>query len=211
MGKHDNGYPRIPRDYYPTPPWVVGALLEHIDVAGLHVLEPACGDGRMAEALKAGGARVHAMDVEDHGYSGLAGLCDFTAPAKLTGSFDGIVTNPPFGPRSKLAEAFIEAGLRRMGTGFLALLLPADFDSAKTRAHLFGCCPQFTGKIALTRRIKWFEHPDKPNRQPKENSAWFLWGNAGLQDRRIPVIRYAPKPDDVTIAARAGSREREAA
>ena len=172
--------------------------------AAKSILEPACGDGRMAEALKAAGTKVYCTDIEDRGYAGLNGLIDFTLSTPLEfqwdaisigalDGFDGVVTNPPFGPRGKLAEAFIEAGLRRLGNGFLALLLRADFDSAKTRAHLFGHCPQFTGKIVLTRRVNWFDHPGKPNRQPKENSAWFLWGNAGLQDRRIPVIRYAPE------------------
>jgi hypothetical protein len=92
-----------------------------------------------------------------------------------------------------LAKAFIEIGLHRMRDGFLALLLPADFDSAKTRTSLFGSSPQFAGKIVLTRRIKWFENPTKPKAGPKENSGWFLWGNIDLRTHPNPVIRYAPK------------------
>src|SRR5262245_58673077 len=140
MGKHEAGYPRVERDYYPTPSWVIDALVEHVDIEGLRVWEPACGDGRAAEALKTRGAIVHATDIENRGYTHLAGLGDFTLSTQLdlfdanghAVQFDAIVTNSPLGPRGALAVAFIEAGLIMMDDGFLALLLPADFDHAKT-------------------------------------------------------------------------------
>ena len=57
--------------------------------------------------------------------------------------------------------AFIEAGLRQLPIGaILALLLPCDFDSGKTRARYFRDCPHFVGKIVLTQRVVWF-HPDE--------------------------------------------------
>jgi hypothetical protein len=191
MGKHESGYPRIPRDLYPTPTWPVEALLEHVSVKGLRILEPACGTGGMSEALKAAGALVHSTDIEDYGYAGFDGLADFTLSNPIEFRLDAIVTNPPFGSRGRLAEAFIEAGLALVGAGFMALLLPADFDSAKTRRHLFGNCPRFAGKIVLIRRIKWFNQPGR-SKCPKENSAWFLWGNVGLKSHPAPVICYAP-------------------
>src|SRR5215469_11417907 len=68
MGKHETGYARVERDLYPTPHWVVSALAEHIDLRGLTVWEPACGDGRMAEALRLQGcARVYTSDIVDRG------------------------------------------------------------------------------------------------------------------------------------------------
>jgi hypothetical protein len=150
----------------------------------------------MSEPLKVAGARVFSSDIVNRGYPRLDLLYDFTSPPDPTmPSWDGIVTNPPYGPRGKLAEAFVESGLRRIGEGFLALLLPADFDSAKTRMHLFGGCGQFTGKLVLTRRVKWFEHPTNPRMQPKENSAWYLWGHVEFRHHlRIPapVIHYTP-------------------
>src|SRR5215470_4911541 len=44
---------------------------------------------------------------------------------------DAIITNPPFGQGGRLATAFIEAGLARIGQvgGLLALLLPCDFSA----------------------------------------------------------------------------------
>jgi hypothetical protein len=186
MGKHESGYPRIERDLYPTPRWPVDALLEHIDIAGLRIWEPACGDGRMVEVLKGAAADVYATHIEDRGYTGLDRLIDFTMSTQLEffkikgdNNFTGIVTNPPLGQRGKLAVAFIQVGLVRMGEdGFLALLLPSDFDSAKARRLLFGKCARFVGKIILTRRIKWFDSGTADHsKNLKESSAWFLWGN----------------------------------
>ena len=98
-----------------------------------------------------------------------------------------------FGNRGKLAERFIAVGLQQITEyGFMALLLPVDFDSAKTRARLFGDCPRFAGKIVLRRRIVWFENPDKARENPKENTSWYLW-NRNVIRGRLPVIRYAPR------------------
>jgi hypothetical protein len=121
----------------------------------------------MSEPLKMAGARVSSSDIVDRGYPALDLLCDFTSfPNPMMPSWDGIITNPPYGPRGKLAETFIETGLRRIGKSFLALLLPADFDSARTCRRWFGDCPRFAGKLVLTRRVKWFEHPTNPRMQP---------------------------------------------
>jgi hypothetical protein len=196
MGKHETGYARVARDFYSTPSWVTNALVELVNVRNKRTWECASGAGDMSEPLGAAGARVFSSDIIDRGYPAFDLLYDFTSPPDpAMQSWDGIITNPPFGPRGKLAEAFIESGLRRIGEGFLALLLPADFDSAKTRMHLFGGCARFAGKLVLTRRVKWFEHPTNPCMQPKENSAWYLWGN--VEFRRLgapaPVIHYAPR------------------
>ena len=152
MGKHETGYARVPRDLYPTPAWVIAALAEHVNFQNLTVWEPACGDGRMSEALKlAGCSRVYSTDIVDRDYAGQVEILDFlSGEPKLPGSLDGIVTNPPFGKRGKLAEAFIATGLAHIAVGhagFLALLLPHEFDCAKSRRRFFGDCSVFVGKI----------------------------------------------------------------
>ena len=132
MGKHETGYARVERDLYPTPAWVVAALAEHVELRGATVWECACGDGRMAEALRAAGcARVYATDVVDRG--GQDEVLDFlSAQIPKLARPDLIATNPPFGQGGRLATAFIEAGLSRLPTGaVLALLLPCDFDWEK--------------------------------------------------------------------------------
>jgi hypothetical protein len=189
VGKHENGYARLARDFYPSPAWVTEALAEHVNLTGLRVWECACGDGRMAEALKAAGAIVHATDIVDRGYSEFAGELDFISTAAPSFVFDAVVTNPAYGERNKLAEKFVEIGLQRIADGgLLALLLPNDFDSAKTRARFFADCRAFAGKVVLTRRVVWFE----PARAaPKENHSWFLWRRTSLA--LPPRIFYAPQ------------------
>ena len=155
---HETGFARIDRDYYPTPGWVVEALAEHVNLAGLRLWEPACGDGRMAEALKAAGASsVHASDIEDRGYAGFDAVLDFVVgQIPKAKQFDGTITNPPFGNRGKLAERFITTGLQQIADcPFVALLLPVDFDSAKTRMQLFAGCQHFAGKISARRCEKY--------------------------------------------------------
>src|SRR5262249_14454044 len=153
MGKHETGYARVARDLYPTRErWVTEALLAHVDLSGRSVWEPAAGHGDMADVLKASGADVFCSDVVKHGYT-LDAVCDFTLtkPGRWFGS---IVTNPPGGVRNSLAEQFVETGLRSLSAGqVLALLLPADFDSAASRRQWFADCPQFKAKIVLTKRI----------------------------------------------------------
>jgi hypothetical protein len=199
MGKHETGYARVERDLYPTPPWVVSALAEHVDLRGLTVHEPACGDRRMAEALLlAGCARVYTSDIVDYG-AGQNEVLDFLSAQmpNLEQPPDAIITNPPFGQGGRLATAFIEVGLRRLPVGAtLALLLPCDFDSAKTRARYFGDCPEFVGKIVLRKRIVWFQRDDGICEAPKENHAWFLWQRSLLRTHCPPIILYAPETDE---------------
>jgi predicted RNA methylase len=102
MGKHENSYPRSPRDFYPTrQAWVTEALLAHFDITGLNVLEPAAGEGHMAEVLKASGAaHVFCNDIEDRGYP-LDQISDFTT-AVFPKQFDVTITNPPQGGRTSI-------------------------------------------------------------------------------------------------------------
>jgi hypothetical protein len=193
MGKHENGYARIERDYYPTPAWATEALAEHVELAGMRVWEPAAGDGRMSEVFKAAGASVYSTDIQDRGYAGLDAVSDFIEAIPPT-RLDLIATNPAYGERNKIAVMFAERGLKHIaGGGLLALLLPVDFDSAVSRRHLFADCPAFAGKIVLTKRIVWFPSLDeKTGRQkaPKENHAWYLWR---CKPRlHSPIILYAP-------------------
>ena len=199
MGKHGTEYARVERDLYPTPAWVVDALAEHVGLVGLRVWEPACGDGRMAEALRrAGAAHVHTSDIADYG-NGQDEVLDFLSAQapKLEWLPDLICTNPAYGRGGKIATAFVEAGLKRLRPGgLLALLLPCDFHCAKTRARHFGDCPQYVAQIVLRRRIAWFKRNDGKREAPKENHAWFLWQRSLLRVRPAPVILYSPLPYD---------------
>ena len=193
MGKHGS-YPRAAGDHYPTPDWAIAALAEHVDLAGQLIWEPVCGAGRMAEARKAAGATVHCSDVESRGFP-LDALIDFILASTAPNGFNGtirIISNPAFGRQGKIAERFIAAGRRHTaGGGFLALLLAADFDSAKTRPRFCRDCPPFAAKIVLTRRITWFPHPDPDRERPKENHSWCVWRHSTL--RSASLILYASR------------------
>jgi hypothetical protein len=194
VGKHETGHARIERDFYPTPRWVVEALAEHVALAGMRVWEPACGDGRMVGALEAAGATVYSTDIVDRGYSGFDGKLDFlsTTNGKPPFNYNAVITNPPGGERNKLAEQFAEVGLHHIvHGGLLALLLPNDFDSAKSRRRLFADCRDFAGEIVLTRRIVWFEPPLGERAGPKENHSWFIWRRPCSHAR--PEMFYAPR------------------
>jgi predicted RNA methylase len=170
MGKHETGYARAANDLYPTTPgFVVEALVRHFDLKGARVWEPACGTGDMAQALRGCGASVYESDFVDR--DDQDEVLDFLSDRQpRIADFDLIVTNPPGGPRNKTAVAFVERGLRYVvDRGVtLALLLPADFDSAITRRHLFADCPYFAAAVVLTRRIVWFERHDGIRAAPKE-------------------------------------------
>lgn len=192
MSQRASGFARVPGDLYETPEWVVAALAEHVPLKGKGIWEPACGTGKMARAIRsAGAAYAHATDITDHGYEHQDETLDFTSAdnCRLV-HFDGIITNPPYGLRGETAVAFIRSGLRRTADyGFLALLLPIDFDSGKKRAEFFGDCPAFAAKIVLTKRIKWFDGPSSPS----QNHAWFLWQRTWLGERQSPRLLYAPR------------------
>jgi hypothetical protein len=147
MGKHGTEFKRVERDLYPTPPSVVGPLAQHLQLKGKTIWEFAAGPGTLATGLEAAGARVYRTD--KHQYPGLHERINFLSTREPRIDYDGMTSNPPFGEGGRLAVAMIEAGLRRLTRGrFLALLLPADFDSGITRPHLFGDCPAFRGNRA---------------------------------------------------------------
>jgi len=199
MGKHETAYRRIERDHYPTPRWPADVLAQHVELRRKLVWEPAAGSHRMARALERNGATVYTSDVVSYRGREHDAIHDFVSnnstPPGLP-AVDLVITNPPFGPRGKLAEAFIQTGLRlvaRHGVT-LALLLPRDFDSAVTRRKLFDDCPHYYGSIVLLHRIVWFRRHDGRREAPKENSAWFLWARNPLRLYRQPFVLYAQRP-----------------
>ena len=192
MGKHETGYRRAERDLYPTPPWVVDALALHLDLHRGHIWEPACGPGRMVDALRAHGATVYASDVVNYGGT-QDEVLDFLSDRepRLT-DFSAIITNPPGGEGNRTAVKFLKRGLERAAKAeaTLALLLPADFDSGVTRRPFF--VDRLSATIVLTDRIVWFDRHDGEKEAPKENHRWFIWRPD--QNRRPAVHLYDGSP-----------------
>lgn len=223
MSQRQSGFERMPVDLYQTPGWVFHALAQVVDFRGMTIWEPAAGEGKLATAMReVSGVSTFETDIMQHGNTRLARLFDFISTAELIDRrFDGIVTNPAFGPQGKTAEKFIEWGLKRSTTGPLCLLLPGDFDAASTRARFFADCPEFAGRVTLTKRIEWFPDYRSPCKTcdsrgyidvdtqcpkcrgrgsnkvgPSSNHAWFLWqrltSSLALMPRQ-PKVWYAPK------------------
>ena len=163
----ESGYERIERDAYYTPAWCTETLLRHVEFEGL-VWECAAGNGQMSEVLVAAGLDVRTSDIEP--ISPVTISLDYLNDV-MPWDISHVVTNPPYAQ----AQAFIERALEdtQSNAGKVAMLLRNEYDSAKTRAHLFGDCPQFALKLVLTKRPKWFAD-DKAS--PRHNFSWFVWG-----------------------------------
>lgn len=126
-------YKETDSDFYPTPPYTIGCLLQHEpDIIHGTVLEPSCGQGHLSEELKFykriyGGnpEDVTSRDLIDRGY-GDNGL-DFLK-SDDNEKFDYIVTNPPFA----IANSFVEKALKKVNKKVI-MFLPIRYLEGGTR------------------------------------------------------------------------------
>src|SRR5215475_7090953 len=86
--------PKSSADDFPTPPWATRALVEYIledkeSLTDLTCLEPACGAGHMAKALKEYFRQVHSSDAHDYGYGHQR---DFLRQPYQTSEYDWVIT-----------------------------------------------------------------------------------------------------------------------
>jgi hypothetical protein len=131
-------------------------------------------------------------------YDAIYSVEDFNQPwdcAPVEATFDfletsgpctDIVTNPPF----RLSVEFVRHALERVDGGKVAMLLPMEWDAAKTRRDLFEDQP-FKAKYTLVQRIRWTNLPQRKN-GPSKNHAWFVWD---WQYEGKPFLGYLPKID----------------
>jgi|HubBroStandDraft_6_1064221.scaffolds.fasta_scaffold00529_6 hypothetical protein len=177
MSRVTRDYPRQADEEYNTPPWVGAVIARWLAGQGVYsIWEPAPGRGQLSRALVA------------HGFSVIETGGDFLQLPQ-TRHFDALVTNPPYGKRGELADAFIRHALE-LEVPILAFLLRIDADSAKTRVDIFRDCLSFAGKIVLLDRIVWFEREGAAG--PSENHAWFIWQRS--RQPRLRWIAYGGKP-----------------
>jgi hypothetical protein len=111
-----------PRILHPTPPHVTEALLGRESFDG-PILEPASGDGAMADVLRAHGYKVRATDI-NNGH-------DFFKRRKKIAN---VVTNPPYA--QSMAEAFVRHAME-IAENKIAMLLPFYFLEGVQRNDLF--------------------------------------------------------------------------
>lgn len=146
--------PNDSADDFPTPPWATRALVEYVlsnksELRFQSCLEPACGAGHMARALKPYFRNVQSSDAFDYGYGSLR---DFLAEPFAGNSVDWIITNPPF----RLAEEFIAKSLEVARRGVAVLSRTVFLESIGRYERIFEKRPpslfaQFTERVPMVR------------------------------------------------------------
>jgi hypothetical protein len=158
-------------DHWVTPTCLISALTSYVlpEVPPGRIWEPASGDGRLADAMRAVGRDVTATDA----YA--VGSLNFLRDAPLEADVAALVTNPPFNQLTK----FIVRALQHLDNDVVQdviLLLRADHPTAQERAPLLArayalwyCCW----------RPRWIEDSTTG---PRWSFIWTHWkrGHSGL-------------------------------
>lgn len=169
---------RRPRDAYYTPMHALAALLEREPVRGVNLLDPCCGDGRMATALR---QRFESLTLNDLVSPQLDALAltssgcrlrvfelDATLdgpPLWVPGAHDWVITNPPWNRASEIAQLAMKYAI-----GGVALLLRLTFlEATQNRQWLRKHPPQ---SLIVLPRISFNGTGQTDSVVP----AWFLWG-----------------------------------
>lgn len=175
MNKNDNSHDRstltnrrlVGRDgpdFYPTPPWVVHALLGMEEFHG-EIFECACGDGSISKVLEQAGHNVYSSDLFDHGY-GVPGI-DFLNSMRTS---PNIITNPPY----KLAENFVQKGLELVEHKLVLLLRLAFLEGVGRQIRIFGETPPSRVRI-FSERPTFYPKGVEPKGSGTIAYAWFVW------------------------------------
>jgi hypothetical protein len=160
-----------PDDWYRTPSWCVRAILPFVlsPNSGIAVLDPACGDGAILDAVReyAPGARTFGIEIDDgraataaqkHEVRHADALANDWTPAPLA------VLNPPF----SLAMEFVEASIVRVER--CAVLLRLAFLASQKRAAFHRTHP--SDVYVLPKRPSFT--PD--GKTDSADYAWFVFG-----------------------------------
>lgn len=169
-------------DFFPTPPWATRAFVHHVARPELgvlipdQILEPACGEGHMAEPLKEVFPFVAASDVHSYGYGEVE---DFLQAGGNRGACDWMFTNPPF----NAAVAFARQGLALARCG-VALLVRTQWLHTIERYELFREFPPFLIAYYVERvpmhRGRW-----EPDGDTATDYCWVCWKHGA--EPRAPV------------------------
>lgn len=208
-------------DYFPTPPWATRALVELVLQRVEHIpalrsktaLEPACGEGHMAEVLAEYFGKVETSDIHPHGYGRVA---NFLADA-AAGPADWIITNPPFGAN---AEAFVLKALQLARVGVAMFLRLQWLETVGRYERVFKPYPpaviaQFAERVPL-HKGRWEPEGDTataylwivwlPRRDTRHTE--FVWIPPGQREaltRPDDAVRFTAHPVIKQISAENGA------
>jgi hypothetical protein len=151
-------------DAWQTPASLIDALITYVlPTLPMGIIwEPAAGDGRLADAMRAAGREVVATDLRGDRLDFLRD--DLPAPRR----FAAIVTNPPF---NRLDE-FIARGLHLMDLRTTqSLVLLARYDATMTSGRV-DALNRAALELGCNWRARWIENS---RGQPRWAFKWVVW------------------------------------
>ena len=175
MGKRSD-FPRIERDFYPTPIEAVKPLLLHLQEPSVTTFcEPCAGNGQLKDILELSGLFCqYASDIEPRrGDVEKVDALELDEMKIL--ECDAIITNPPW--KRALLHPMIEYFISLKPTW---LLFDADWMHTRQSSELI----QFCRKIVSVGRVKWI--PDSKH-TGKDNVCWYFF-NKYQQTRNAMFI-----------------------
>ncbi|MGE0109036.1 MAG: hypothetical protein AB7S81_04635, partial [Bdellovibrionales bacterium] len=140
------------------------------------VWEPACGEGHISKYLEDMGHNVISTDLVDRGFGTVR--VDFLMETRGP---TAIITNPPW----KLSEEFVRHALFQLDVHYMALLLPAMWWHASTRADIFEKRPP-------ARELKLGWRPDLFGiGSPDQRCCvtWYVWDKYACNGQQTKILR----------------------
>ena len=187
MSATNRGTIREDSDNYKTPEWLSEAIIDvhfqnppWLKSRPYRMLEPACGDGAIANILEKKvpshiAHELDCVDIRDTGYGVVRNFLEM--PADPT--YDLVLTNPPY----SLAKEYVDHGRKflRKG-GWLFLLLRCNFFGSQKRAAWWR--ENIPAEIHITPRRPSFT---KQGTDATEY-AWFGWCAESTQKTLITIL-----------------------
>jgi hypothetical protein len=162
-------------DDFPTPPWATRALIEYIidgkaALSTMSCLEPACGAGHMAKALKEYFGEVRCADAFAYGY---APVRDFLTYPYEANAVDWVITNPPF----RLAEEFVTRAQSVARRGVAILARTVFLESVGRYEAIYEKRPP-TKFAQFVERVPMIKGRLDSKATTATGYAWFVWEKA---------------------------------
>lgn len=162
---------RVLLDFYPSEAQLVDKLLTDYLHIPSHatVFEPCCGDGAISNYLKLHGIQCTTNDLDTFRTADFHYDCSIPNAWSSFGTFDWVVTNPPY----SLADEIVPLCWEHCDEGMAMLLRLSWLEPCKTRREFLKSTSRFLSDlIVLNPRPKF---RSDTNGTDSITSAWFVW------------------------------------
>ncbi len=184
-----SGYPRVGKDFYVEPRWLVNLLLDVEPFEG-EVLDPCCGTGTIPSACLERGIPARGSDIVYRGFGEVRDLFSIAAPV------DNIIANVPYKIAERCARHMLTIARRKV-----ALILPMTFWESRCRDRFFrefppirywpcGDRPSMPPGIMDGKRDRWGAIIQPESRGGTMPYGWFVFERGFTGDtavRRLPL------------------------